>query len=489
MPGIHAAPAPAPAPVRTAPPVAAPFRTELIGLALFAAMLTIYELAAILNGATTTWVMGRLGTETLAAGGMVGSVLLLLYLVMQGLVQGISIVFAQSVGAGRDQIARSAATIALYTGLVLGLALTLVLTVLPAVFMTLPGEPRVHALAGRYVLGLAPGIVATSMLFAQRAVIFALQKSRMVVGLSWTAMTVNVALAYLLSSGSWGLPDLGIMGVGIASSVVAWLQLILQSALIARDRAVSDYFRDIWRPVPELLAPLARQCLTIGAPIAAVMAIEGLLVTGSYFLMAGVGAVQLAGHALAQQWMAIAFMAPIGISQAVAMRIGFRIGARDAEGAARLASAAIVLTLAVTGVIALAFLFSGDTLAHSLMGSTRAISPDSLAAATDFLGIAAIAQMMRGLIVVFAAILRGCGDVRVAFRSVIVGYWLVGLGLAGLLAFGLGLGGIGIWMGLAAGFAYSCIALSFRVKQTLDSINDTILKVENGHAKFSAIGS
>ena len=49
--------------------------------------------------------------------------------------------------------------------------------------------------------------------------------------------------------------------------------------------------------------------------------------------------------------------------------------------------------------------------------------------------------------------LRGLHDARMPMLFALIGYWAIGLPLGASLAFALGLGGIGIWIGLATGLA------------------------------------
>lgn len=48
-------------------------------------------------------------------------------------------------------------------------------------------------------------------------------------------------------------------------------------------------------------------------------------------------------------------------------------------------------------------------------------------------------------------LLRGLDDTESGFRLPLVGYWLVGLPLAALLARPAGLGAVGTWLGLLGG--------------------------------------
>ena len=56
-------------------------------------------------------------------------------------------------------------------------------------------------------------------------------------------------------------------------------------------------------------------------------------------------------------------------------------------------------------------------------------------------------------------ILRGVQETRVPMIIATISYWVVGLPVAYGLGFPLGWGGVGIWLGLAAGLAVAAILL------------------------------
>jgi MATE family multidrug resistance protein len=71
--------------------------------------------------------------------------------------------------------------------------------------------------------------------------------------------------------------------------------------------------------------------------------------------------------------------------------------------------------------------------------------------ATSFLVFAALFQIADGAQAVGSGMLRGLHDARIPMLIALTGYWGVGLPLGVVLAFPLGLRGIGIWIGLSTG--------------------------------------
>jgi MATE family multidrug resistance protein len=85
-----------------------------------------------------------------------------------------------------------------------------------------------------------------------------------------------------------------------------------------------------------------------------------------------------------------------------------------------------------------------------------------VALARKLLAIAAVFQIMDGIQAVSAGALRGVKDTRIPMLIAILAYWCVGLTSGCLLGFKLGLGGVGLWWGLALGLMVAAIVLPWR---------------------------
>ena len=85
--------------------------------------------------------------------------------------------------------------------------------------------------------------------------------------------------------------------------------------------------------------------------------------------------------------------------------------------------------------------------------------------AITFLAFAALFQVADGAQVVAAGMLRGLHDTTVPMVYAAIGYWGIGLTLGVVLAFYLGVGGNGIWIGLCAGLAAVAVLLLYRWMQ------------------------
>jgi MATE family multidrug resistance protein len=82
--------------------------------------------------------------------------------------------------------------------------------------------------------------------------------------------------------------------------------------------------------------------------------------------------------------------------------------------------------------------------------------------AVSFLYIAAAFQLADGLQVTASLSLRGLKDARMPMWLAGASYWLAGAPVGIALAFWGGMGGMGIWLGLAFGLAVAAVTLTTR---------------------------
>ena len=180
------------------------------------------------------------------------------------------------------------------------------------------------------------------------------------------------------------------------------------------------------------------------------------------FLMGLISADSLAAYAIAIQIASLTFMVPLGLNQAVTVRVGRAFGAADPEGIRRAGWTAFVLGIAFMSMTALMMLIAPRPLVAAFLDFSDPANAPVIALTTTFLALAGLFQIVDGAQVIGSGMLRGLHDTRVPMILAGIGYWGIGLPLGVLLAFGAGLAGVGIWIGLATGLAAVAALLTGR---------------------------
>jgi MATE family multidrug resistance protein len=202
----------------------------------------------------------------------------------------------------------------------------------------------------------------------------------------------------------------------------------------------------------EIVADFHR-ILRLGGPIGGLQALEiGVFVTAA--VVVGLfGADALAAHQIAINYASITFMVPMGIGQAVTVRVAGERGAGKPIAARR--AAFVALGLGTGFMAASAIVIWG--VPHAIVAAYVSVDDPSnrtlVALALRFLVFAGLFQVVDGMQVVAAGALRGYEDTIVPMFCAGLGYWGVGFGVGWALTFPLGLGPIGMWWGFVLGLA------------------------------------
>ena len=440
------------------PPPASPgprLRREAATIARLAGPVVGGQLAITGLGFIDTLMAGRLGPETLAAVAVGASVWASLNMFLLGTLLAVPPFVAQLDGAGRLErvapLARQAAWLALGLGLLLAGAAAAARPLLVA----LDVQPEIVPLTLGYLHALAWGIPAYGLYLALRFLSEGLGATRPVLYFGVLGLPVNALGNWLLMYGRGGFPELGAVGCGYATAAVWVAQLVgilLYVVLHPRYRHLGLFSR--------LEAPHLRrigEILAVGAPIAVTLFVEVSVFAAVALLMASMGTYQVAGHQVAINFAAMTFMVPLGISMAISVRVGNAVGRRDAPGVRFSARVGTGLALGFQAVAAMVMLLFPRAVARLYTSDPRVV-----AVAAELLVLAALFQLSDGVQASAAGALRGVRDTRIPMAIVVVAYWLIGLPLGWWLAFGLGLGARGLWMGLIAGLTAAAALLAVR---------------------------
>jgi MATE family multidrug resistance protein len=257
-----------------------------------------------------------------------------------------------------------------------------------------------------------------------------------------SANLVNLLGDWALIYGHLGFRAMGIPGSGWAT---CWARLYMAAFLGA-----TVLWVEAKRSLPKwkMRVDVARmaELLRLGLPAAAQILLEIGAFAVATALCAKLGPVSLAGHEIALNCAALAYMVPLGISSAAAVRVGQQLGKRDPAGAQRAGWSAIFMGAGFMTCSALLFVSGSKSIA-------RLFSPDPavIRMGATLLLVAAAFQLFDGLQSVTTGALRGAGDTTTAMLANLVAYWLIGLPLGYFLCFHRGWGALGIWVGLCIG--------------------------------------
>jgi MATE family multidrug resistance protein len=307
---------------------------------------------------------------------------------------------------------------------------------------------------------MAWAILPAWVFIALRNFMGAVNRPEPALWITLVAIPANAGLAYVLIYGGFGLPALDLMGAGLATALVD-VGMCAAAIWIAYTRHPFKKYRvlgGVWRPDWRLLAKL----VAIGLPISGALLLEYGLFAAAALLMGRISTSAVAAHQIALQVAAMLYMVPFGIATAAAVRVGQAVGRRDAVGTRRAGFVALGLALAFMAAMTLIVTLTRHAIPVLFLGAETPQSADTVALAATLLVLAASFFLTDGAQTAAGGALRGLNDTRVPLFFSAASFWAVGFVSSYWLAFPMGLGAIGVWIGLSLGTAVYAALLVWR---------------------------
>ena len=434
--------------VTTTPEIVPPLGTESKRIFRLFSPIFLGQIAQTSMGVVDTLMAGAAGTEQLSGVAIAGSFFWPTLLFVIGLCFAISPIVAQLRGAGkRDQIAAQVhlATVICMLGALLVAGL---MFVAPLLYRLIPGinEQMVHVATG-YLYAIAFGIPGFALFNILRAYSEGLGNTMPTLIFGFVALLLNIPLNYIFIFGKFGLPELGGIGCGVATTVTIYLSAFLFFINIQCpkfSRSTRPY-----RQIYPIKLPEVKAFLHLGIPLALSAMIEVACFSLVSFLLTPFGPIVVSAHAIAMNLSGLLFMFPLSLSNAVTIRVGEAMGALHWQRArCSLKSAYLLGAIFVIFNCALVLF-----LRHPIIG-LYSPAPEVWALAEVLVVFCVFYQLPDSIQVLSIGALRGFKDSHTIFLVTIGSYWIVGMPLGFSLAYGLlwwePMAAQGFWIGFIA---------------------------------------
>ncbi|GJF31503.1 hypothetical protein KNE206_42030 [Kitasatospora sp. NE20-6] len=311
---------------------------------------------------------------------------------------------------------------------------------------------------------LAPGLVPCLWFQAIRQFTVGMRRPQALLQITLASVAVNAALDWAFIHGTFGLPRLGLTGIGVATSSVHLLSFLALYASTRRDHLLAPLLDPaFWKADPATV----RRLLGLGTPIAATYGSEAGFFSVTALLAGSFGAAALAAHTAVNQLIYIVFQVAVGLSHAASINVSRELALGDFGAARRIKNTALACGAAVMTVVGAVYLVLPGVVLRPYFDPDAAADQQGLAIATGLLAVVAVLQFFDCAQNIGVGLLRGLDDTRSGFRITLIGYWAVGLPASWLLAHPLGGETRGLWVGLLIGLATTAVLLLRRYNRAL----------------------
>lgn len=436
-----------------------PLKNDLYPLLKLAIPLALTGIVGASTGFFETMFLAKLGPEILAAGALVGWLYATFAVIMFGTLSSINILIAHKHGAN-DQTTMS---LVARDGFLLSLLLTTVSFFLfwnmSPIFLLFGQSPSIVSLAESYLHALTWGLFPNLISNVIFQFIIGLGHTRTIMYLTVFGVSLVIFFSYVFIFGAFGFPALGIAGAGWGMTVSYWIIAIVTSVFVLTYKDYKHYFRSIInKNKPSYLWEL----LKVGFPIGAMYCFE----TGFFFaltlVMGYLGSQLLAANQIVMQYLCILMSIIFSIAQAITVRMGHLLGAKDTHLAKRAGYTGIMVSAIFMGIIAIVFWMFPSLLISVDIDIHNPINASIVNEIKILFAVSALFQIIEATRISLFGALRALKDTNFTLLASIISFWGIALPIGYLFATTFQFGGVGLWWGMVLGASCSVLLLYWR---------------------------
>ena len=404
-------------------------------LLVLAVPMIIGNLGQILIGAVDVFVASRHSLDTLAAISIANAIAFCVYIVGIGVMSAISIVLSNYRG-DRKPTKRYLFSVVNFSLLLAIIFFFITLSLVPLISQ-MGFETHLVPMIEQYIFVSAFSIFGMYVYQSLKEFLQAHEIVNFPNLLLVISLFVNLFLNFVLVFGMFGVPEMGVLGLAIATLIVRTLMGLVM-------------FIYCWRLIDfrkQFDKVIIKQFVKIGYPIGFALLLEFLGFNLITVLVGRESGLFASVHTIVCTVGSICYMVPLSLSNALAIKVGYFNGAKLLPQIKMYSGVGIVssvIFMAFCSVILLMF----PAQIFAIFTSDKSI----LEVGIPVLIVCACFEMLDGLQTSLSGVLKGLKMTKTVSACIISGYWLCGLPLGFWLAYGLNMQLKGFWLGLALSF-------------------------------------
>jgi MATE family, multidrug efflux pump len=400
--------------------------------------------------------VAHLGANAVATVGLTESLLTLIYTVAIGLGIGATAMVARRTGEHDPEGAARAAVQVLILGVVVSLALGAVgFTLAPRLLEVMGASAEVVSVGANYTRVMLGGNLVVVMLFLINATFRGAGDAAIAMRVLWLANLINIVLGPCLIFGLGPLPELGVTGAAVATTIGRGIGALYAFSRLLRPGGRISLGRRHLHLEPAIMVRLVR--LSASGAFQVFIGMASWI--GLIRILSSFGSDALAGYTIGIRIILFALLPSWGMSNAAATMVGQSLGAGKPERAERAVWLAGFYNMCFLGVIGLLFvLLAGPII--GLFTHDPAVVP---------YGVAALRTIACGFLfyaygMVLTQSFNGAGDTWTPTVINLFVFWLWEIPLAYVLSILFGMGPQGVFLAITIAFSTLAVvsATAFR---------------------------
>lgn len=418
----------------------------------------IGQLGMIILGFADTMMVGHHSTTELGAASFVNNIINLVIITATGFSYGLTPIVGGLFGREELPQAGRALRCALLANL---MAVAIMMAALGILYFNVGniGQPKeLLPYIKPYYLVLLASIPFVMLFNAFKQFTDSITETRTSMWILLSGNLLNIIGNYVLIYGKAGMPEMGVVGAGVATLLSRVVMVALFLLVFLSRKKMRPYREGFF--VLGWSRQLVRRLVSLGTPIALEMGMETASFSLSIIMVGWLGTIALASHQVMITISQFTFMVYYGLGAAVAVRTSYFNGQDDRDNVRHTVVAGlqvmVALELLLSGIIFLLRNHIGGWFTDSAEVSSTVIS-----LMVPFF----IYQFGDGLQINYANALRGIADVKPLMVIAFIAFFVISLPVGYFCGFVLNFGLVGVWMAFPFGLTSAGVMMWYRFKK------------------------
>lgn len=419
--------------------------------------IVIGQLGIIFVSFADTFMVGWHGTEDLGAASFVNNIFNLAIIFATGFSYGLTPIIGSLFGEGRHKEAGAV----LKNGLLAnGTMSALVMGAMWILYLNVGnlGQPQeLLPLIRPYYTILLLSLPFIMLFNALKQFIDGITDTKTSMWILLTGNIVNIAGNYILIFGKFGVPELGLLGAGIATLLSRMVMLSIALTVFLKTNRYRIYMQGFFGGKVTLAEQ--KRINRIGLPVALQMGMETASFSLATIMVGWLGTAALAAHQIMCTVGQLGYMIYYGMAAAVAVKVSNYNGSGDTPNIRRAASAGFKIILVMAVIASTTVYLIRNHIGHMFTDNEEV----ALLVAQLILPFM-LYQFGDGLQCNYSNALRGIADVKPVMQYAFISYIIVLLPLGYIFAFVMDWGLTGIWLSFPFGLTLAGLLFYLRFR-------------------------
>lgn len=418
----------------------------------------IGQLGMIVLGFADTMMVGHHSTTELGAASFVNNIMNLVIITATGFSYGLTPIVGGLFGREELPQAGKALRSALLANLMAGAIMMAALAILYFNVGNIGQPKELLPYIRPYYLVLLASMPFVMLFNAFKQFTDSITETRTSMWILLSGNLLNIIGNYVLIYGKAGMPEMGVVGAGVATLLSRVVMVALFLFVFLSRKKMRPYREGFF--VLGWSRQLVRRLVSLGTPIALEMGMETASFSLSIIMVGWLGTIALASHQVMITISQFTFMVYYGLGAAVAVRTSYFNGQDDRDNVRH----TVVAGLQV--MVALELLLSGIIfLLRNHIGGWFTDSAEVSSTVITLMLPFFIYQFGDGLQITYANALRGIADVKPLMVIAFIAFFVISLPVGYFCGFVLNLGLVGVWMAFPFGLTSAGVMMWYRFKK------------------------